>query len=404
VLTIGDAGDYSVSDTLQFNQAAHYDSRFYIFNGGELYMYGDATLDTGITGKSMYAYFYGKSVIQGDAAYRPQLNITYSIYFYFTSTNPTYYTHDIHQWDKLDITGNGGNTLYYVTMVWTPESCYITNFTLDAGGGTGIRSDNYSGEGHHILLQDGTITNCTYGILRYGTRDFVLDNVAIASASTRCIYQASYRPPEYHEGAGQIAGRIAGVEGQVFELLQNCTLTGGPYGLYGLAGMTVLEGCTFSGSTYGIYCSYYSRVYLRTGNSIGGTTPLLGANYSLIAYVFGLTLTVLDAAGSPIEDAQVQIKQKDGKELLSLRTGSDGKPVTHPLMSGEVLLVHKEWISGDPVTGVFEFWSDISNNTWHTVSISKPGYAKRQFDVVMDQNRVIQVRLVDLTFGELPAV
>lgn len=394
VLTIGNPLDYSTSDTLQFNQAAHWDSRFYIYHGGELQMYGAAVLDCSVTSMYMYFYHYGKSIIQGDTTYRPKIDHINSIYMYFTSTNPADYTHDTHVWDRFDFVGLGGSSVVFYVNMWTvPVGCSITNFTIDCGGGYGIRSDNYQGQGYRITVSDGVVSNGgSYGCLQYCINDFVLDNVSISASGTNA-YTTPERPPRIHKGVGQVSGNEVGIEGQDFLFFTDCTFTGGTFGINAYSGVVVLEGCTFTGSTYGIYCYQHSRIYLRTGNSIGGTNPLAKQYYALIAYVFGLDLTIEDEVGSPIEGAIVKIQQRDEREVIIFRTDASGKLITHPLMSGEVLLVHKEWLSGDPVTGTFEFWSDSSNSTCHEVEVAKDGYVTQKKVYVMDQDLVDTVAL-----------
>jgi hypothetical protein len=120
----------------------------------------------------------------------------------------------------------------------------------------------------------------------------------------------------------------------------------------------------------------------------------------MIAYVYALQITVMDEDSNPIEGASVVVRQKDDFEEWRFTTGADGKINGHPLLDGQCLCVHKVWVSGDPVSGVFTFVSDDGNSTYHEVTVSAAGYETKTTQVVMDQDRILGVNLVSASLQD----
>jgi hypothetical protein len=179
--------------------------------------------------------------------------------------------------------------------------------------------------------------------------------------------------------------------------------------------MTVFEGCTFDNVDSGVYgvtsyvsvllikdCTFFNQtypVYAAGGNALlyGTTTyPVAGVTSNIryhgsgtVLHVRKLDITVLDENSDPLENAVVQIRQKDAtRELWNFSTDSNGE-VKCCGFQEDIYLVEKE----ETANGVFAQWSDGTGNLVHEINVSYPGYTVDTREVAMTQDRSIVVQL-----------
>lgn len=177
---------------------------------------------------------------------------------------------------------------------------------------------------------------------------------------------------------------------QLFQLYDNVTFNDQGYSYFGYMSyksVTCLKDCTFPSANRGWLLYEDSKLLLwgaNTGFQSGGAVGDSGS----IQYVQALYLTITDLNDNPLQDVIVTVNQSQGYEYFWFRTGADGKP-DDVYGYKAILLTWKSQYR----QSLNELWSDNSNGTYHTVTVTKAGYKPYTFNVVMDQDRTVAVSL-----------
>jgi hypothetical protein len=100
-----------------------------------------------------------------------------------------------------------------------------------------------------------------------------------------------------------------------------------------------------------------------------------------------MTLNVKDSGASPIADATVTFRQKEGREHWTCKTDSNGD-VLDP-KGDPIWLIEKEETSN----GVFTQWSDGSGNQVHVIEVMKDGYDPHYEEIAMTADKTANVVL-----------
>jgi len=408
-LTIGDPEDYSMNETLAFDQSVTQLNRLYVNQGGHLKQYGNTVIDfvTHPTNRAYYSYIYGAMTIQGDDTYKPIWQNYRRIYFYENQNNDTY-KNDIWNFDKMIFAGADAANEYaiYFQGMGKVRAHNFTNITWDkTAGGRGnqmyplyvpygingfenivFNNLNFVDVGSYPIYMNNAgsqeYSNCIFGT---GTswKTYILGTYR--NDPTQRYYSYDYLSPE--------------VFGQDFVYIHDSV-----YDSTGTAGVVfVSQGGTLllkdvefqhtAGDS--IQVQYQGTVMLWTGVTFTGGREVYDLDYAgCVNRVFALDLTVQDKFGNPIEDAKVGITQKDGKESFLFRTNASGKLINH-FNINKALLTNIHQYGNNKATNI-EKWSDTSNGTYHIVNIFKLGYRPKTLNIVMDEDKSQTVVLRDL--------
>ena len=104
-------------------------------------------------------------------------------------------------------------------------------------------------------------------------------------------------------------------------------------------------------------------------------------------HVRSLDLTVNDSGGSPLENATVNVMQKEGKEIWNFQTNSAGNILD--CNKDLPVFVEKEETS----TGNYTQWSNGSGNQTHVITISHPDYKIDTREVAFTEDKTIVAQL-----------
>lgn len=189
----------------------------------------------------------------------------------------------------------------------------------------------------------------------------------------------------------------SGIKGQWFDIVEGGTFLDNYWSstsrrdIYSAAGnMTIFKDCNFQSNYRNIYATDKAVPLIWTGNTFTATRKQDPDSRTVVMWVFTLDLTIKDKFGWPIKDATIVCRQKDGKEIWYFETDSNGRPVTHPLYSNKIFLIHKEQTS---YHGNHIFWSDNSNSSYHEILVTKKNYETVIKQYVMDADKSATIYL-----------
>jgi hypothetical protein len=413
-LTIGNSGDFSFAETLEFDPTSNGGAGFTVNHGGAFYIYGASTLDMSTTAFYTTSYVYGKIRVEGDATYRPLFDHSGRILYNWESTTPAHAATDTWYWEHVDVQRQVGTpfSFYMLSMIDGPEQ-YFKDIDFDAvpGGGPTSYAGSYglyvnpeivAGAESRVHFSDCTFQHYnSYGIGLFGSAPFSFVRCTVQyNRLWGLLVQGNSWVPQLlrHELASVIP---VGMVGQSFPYFEDCVFTSN-YGntrdvLLNPGCIVAFKGCTFNSASVGIFGTYGGIALVLSGNVFNGASVFTSATKSTALWSFELDLTVIDSVGDPIENALVIARQKDGKERYLFDTDAAGKPITNPHMSGKIALTwREEWAAGS-----YDLWSDTSNSTYHDVTVSAPGYITQTIQQVMDQDRVLPVSLATTGAGSI---
>lgn len=412
-LTIGDPLDYSVYERLDFAASGDNQLSFWAFGWSALRMYGDAHIDfaAGTGHYYVYVYFYATElVMHGDSTYRPSFDGIWVVYTLIYTTSSDHFADtkvDCRYADFNHRIPAYGSTYYWDFRADLVPNVHFYRCTFDGNPAWAAQGD---GRGRPPFFSTIAAPNpryaymeeCTfqhfaglcYGFPQLGWKDCEWVNNDAYGVLIGHPYSAIH---PWQVGGGW-ADETSGMEwGQWFELVEGANLhdnsTTSAVDFYVRLGTVIaLKDCDFQDvRTANLQVGMNGRLLVWTGNTFASGWGVNGLG--LVMYVFALDIVVLDAADSPIEGAQVRVQQKDGFECFNFTTDASGRINGNPVISNRCLCSHKRWISGDPVSGSFELWSDGSNSTYHEITVSAYGYITERFEVVMDADKVLAVTL-----------
>ncbi len=408
-LIIGNPSDFSFTESLVF--APNYSDRLrpYIDHGGALLVYGNVEIDGSNTSSYyVYARWYGKNYWRGDATYRPTLKHFRRVYWYWNSLTVSDYTHDIWDWENIDVIDSWGvttntYTFYFVDVRHTPYHNF-KNVIFD--GKPGATTGQYLGycaiytawshanEHYRITFDSCEFKHYYYASFSYYQGPYYKD----------CIWKENYSYGLYLYGNDRLLyyGHShnygdCGIKGQWFDLIDggifvdNYWSSSSRRDSYSAAGnMTLFKNCDFQSNYRNIYATDKATPLLWTGNTFAASRKQDPDSRTVVMWVFALELTIKDKFGWPVQGATIICRQKDGKEIWFFETDNNGRPITHPLYNNKIFLVHKEQTS---YTGTSIFWSDDSNSSYHEILITKKNYETVSQRIVIDTDKVKTIYL-----------
>ena len=210
VLTIGNPEDYSVNETLGFENLALDRTRFYVDAGGELMMVGDTVIDFGITGgfRPYYSYIYGKCSVLGNDTYKPVLQNYRRLYFHETTWTSDVYASDIWHFEKMIIGSSYtvNDYAFYFTAISKLRAHTFKSIIFDKsyGRGNGYYSItipyNFIGQ-NNMLFEDCNFENVgNYPIYSHAGRVHVKNCTFGTTTSWKLYFLRTQQLFSYMEG------------------------------------------------------------------------------------------------------------------------------------------------------------------------------------------------------------
>ena len=255
----------------------------------------------------------------------------------------------------------------------------------------------YSTSGNRTL-DNFTIEDCVFTHLYY---PLYMTTTAGGMKFTRCEWSDCPIQPVIYGAGGYGLSEIGSTNigsgfkqntHQGYFYFDECTfddVDNGVYGAYLLFNTNaILKNCTIKNQSYGITSQYGSKVY-----ELGTTTFDTVTTARAYAYQGGtfpsyeLGITVRDLAGSPVDDAIVEIRQNDGYATWHVSTDSNGEVLG---AYGDKTVLPERGYYG--VTS-FEDWSE------YTVTVTKQGYCTEFVSVTSDADKDIIVTLTPINTG-----
>jgi len=409
-LTIGDVDDFSVSETLRFPFYANAYGRIYVYSGGRLEIYGDCQVIMNYSCTSAqypdYSYFYGNIHIEGDATYKPIFRGARRLYIQPMSTTEALWLAQELTLKYCKIGECHRNYVYLNLYYGTPPTFEIDHLVLLNDLYTAVLYCLVGTVDPSLQIDWPAITNISVedtnaAVTLYYTYPYIKDST-ISVTRAAYWYNAQKGMPGVNSGylTYDFIRDSRNVElfrkvGQgINTLLENVTYNSVySYTFYTYnGGVLLLKGCTgnkrcltYTGGTTLCYDSDYFY---------SGSSPVLDNYGSTIRKVYELDITVEDMDGNPLADANVNIKQKDSYEEYHCWTDANGKLISKFDLQAVYLANRVKRTSSETE----EYWSDDSNSSYHTITVSKAGYKSADaFNLVMDQDRTQTVQLRPLT-------
>lgn len=407
VLTIGDTGDYSMNETLGFENLANDRTRFYINAGGELMMVGDTVIDFGLAGgfRPMYTYVAGKTSVLGNDTYKPVWQNYRRIYLYETSWTVDTYVNDIWHFEKMIIGSSytANDYAFIFEVISKLRAHTFKSIIFDKSYGRGLNfyavGAHYNYVGYDNLVFEGCnfedVGN--YPIYSAGGRIHVKNCTFGTTASWKLLFYRGQQLYSFTEAKYDFGYNAKIPLGQSFSFVEGCTFENENNKniiLVARGANVLLKNNEWQHDAAGdsLSVEYGGQALFWTGNTFTGGREVYDLNYAgYIQRVFALNLLVQDPDEAPIEDAIIHIAQNEGKERFTFITGSDGRIHTCWDLKA-AFLTHQHQYGNNKVTNV-EYWSDDSNSTYHDVWIYKNGYRAQHLEMVMDADKAETVTI-----------
>lgn len=420
-LTIGNPDDYSFREQFRTSYSSNNAGGVNIEYGGILKVYGNSSYYNGygIDTTAKYAKttnIYGSIIVQGDDTYRPLFVTGRNCPIIISNICDGELREEIKRFYKCDMMAHYDSYMFQI---------YINNAR---------RIDEWTFEDVEFIhnLRSGTLycihSSINYQINSYNWNQFEFKNLKIKSGYensgllignyfsfklTDTNWNTTYNNYQIQIGgnitlfpyvsfnsnmindfpATEMVYRYIGQK--IIAYLDNCDVSySTPYSYWGTVNNNCLcKDCTNSnsknanlnGTSSTLYCwnsdDIFNNIYITSTSTLGDGKK-----------VFLLDLTIQDENGSPINMASIDIFQKDNKEQYLLKSNVNGKIIAGWDLDGVLLAnqIYRKDLSGTPTV---ETVSDSSNNTYHTVTVSKEGYKTETFNVVMDEDKTMTVTL-----------
>jgi hypothetical protein len=276
----------------------------------------------------------------------------------------------------------------------------FTNITIDNRTDSGYIFRVYGGDWSNVILDNWLSDDTRYGFSGLG------GHVKFTNSTFKHIQNYS---TIVHSGVSGYMNSVYEATPMNKDLFQekwtfeNCTFednndsSSTEYGFrLGYRGTFIkFKNCTFAGVDdalrYGISSHQYSKILLEGGEA-GQTwtnvtdNKIYGSTHNYYD-VYSLDLTVSDSGGSPIEDATVAVRQKEGHEHWMFRTDSNGNIKD---LYGDLPVFAYQQQYG---TSSFDVWSDGTGDQVHVIEIVKDGYVADTREVSFSSNKIITVTL-----------
>tara|TARA_Y100000310_G_scaffold319966_2_gene375880 strand:- start:968 stop:2470 length:1503 start_codon:yes stop_codon:yes gene_type:complete len=389
IFNVGDGTETGSGQNIKGDSAAAKHSYFYVY--GSLNLQGTESSPIVIEDyRSMYIWTYDDPTDICDWDWVTLQNTTYSSGYILIIEG---YGHEVapqHTFDNVTISDDGGDGRVYMFYTMDYSNASFNNITID-------NTDRcYFYGGGVMKFVNSTFKNIdNYGWLFLASSSALVGNRYVTDSGTN--YSGKYEQP--------------------IIVFDNCTFDSNgdastKYGVGGVArGSTVLfRDCTFNDAAYGVYAHSSGRALYHGTNTFTSITTAdrRWSNTGTHLHVRTLDLTVYDENGDYLNNARVNVRQKEGKEtwdfLTKSHTSSDPSVANTPDHDGQIsnvfgdfpVFVEKEETS----TGVFTQWSNGGDQV-HELTVSYPGYVTHHEELKFTSDLVVEVTM-ELDPGTVP--
>lgn len=412
-LTIGSSTDYSFRE--QFRISYSTNSRGYIQTNWASYLnvYGNVYVDLGygITNPStqymaQYSYIYGNLTIEGNETYKPYFIVGRTMDIIFSAG---FLESDVNKGQRIKFlncilgTKFSGNYILYFNQryLYQPTSweCKNVQIYLPLNSYTyfiNIPATNMQLiDNSWLVYENISVHNDSYKTVMFSSgfagkllntnwtttynSSFVATNTKVFSAN-----KMSYSTFE-NSSSLQMFKSAQIIDGMFENVEEFSPYT---YNMYNYYYTFLFKNCFVNSVKNQVIYSNIFAVAL-CWNSDNMFNKIATDNDVIARKVFLLDLTIKDESENLLEGVKIEVNQKDNKEHYLAETDSLGKIISQFDLNG-LLLSNRVKIN---VYGTLEIWSDSSNNTYHTVTVSKEGYKTETFNVVMDEDKTMVVTL-----------
>jgi hypothetical protein len=387
-----------------------------IFNVGDGTTSGDGQTIIGDSGdiRDSYIYVYGSLNLQGTESSPVTFTQYRSIYFYtaFISTN-------VCDWDWVVLSNpvlNSGYMMAFEAAVWErlPEHTFH-NITISSNDDFGYAMFFFNGADCSGMTFDNfTIDNTYYGIWAYAA-SFKMTNSVIKNIFLQCPHYGTgtaHASPHYVTAQTEDWGDKWEQPKVTYESCvfgENYTSSTTEYAFYAVrrGSVVLFKGCEFKGespgdpSARGVYSLEGGlALYHGTTTFTDVTLHRVWANAGTHLHCRTLDLTVYDENGNYLNNARVNVRQKEGNEtwdfLTRSFTTSDPSNPNRPDHDGQIgdmfddfpVFVEKEETS----TGVYVSWSNGGDKV-HELTVSYPGYITHHEELMFTSDLTVEVTL-----------
>ncbi len=403
-LTIGNPSDYTYEEELHFENGYNDKARLYSISGGHIKMYGKIVIDFFSGGyRSSYTYIYGSLTILGDGTNNPILKNMRHFYFFESQNNDTH--NDLVHIENVTVGSAAykNSSIFYLTYMGKVRNHIFKNIIHDKSIGKGFGgyliniSSSINGMSN-IVLENLTIESGDYYPIQiYGSVPH-FKNIHIKKTTYYPLIIRGQALNTAYKGKYDFDYNFGNKYGQQFAFIENLVIDAGGYyrGILSQGnGIFLLKDAVINTSSYSLNLNYRAialiwGTYTYTYNNFN-----IGQN-SMMNFVFGLTLTIVDKFNNPIENAIVIIEQSDEREAFTFKTKSNGKlENVHDLELA--ILTHQSKYGGGAITSNVEYWSDSSNSTFHKVTVYKEGFVPVTKNYVMDADKSDTIYLREIS-------
>lgn len=408
-VVVGNELDYSYQEIFEVYTSLAGGSPYFkliVYPNGEFAMYGNCIFDGMVTGSAVNTYgaelwIWGGLTLKG--------NVTYPVFVHhfrglFITTGGYGYA-GIFELSKnilldyLKIDYLYGSYLFSYLPQSRTGTVSITNLILYSTNSAVVWVLNVTGD-----LSKATISGITIGdnkrvyYLMYhlyqGLFKISDTNLELNKWNASYIVR-TFGTNHYHNYKSFYARNNKSIinTNQLYQIYDNVTFNDQGYSYFGYLdykSVTCLRNCNFP-SMNRAWLVYEDSKLLLWGSNPGFVVGAAIGDSGSIQYVYGLYLTINDIADNPLQDCIITVNQSLGYEYFWFKTGADGKP-DDVYGYKAILLTWKSQYR----QSLNELWSDNSNSTYHTVTITKAGYKPYTFNLVMDQDRTVVVTLKKL--------
>ena len=410
-LIVGNPLDFSEYEELRFQfSGTNYQNRFYVYEGGIFKQYGNTKviLNYGCTSAQYphYCYFHGAVHIEGDDTYQPIIKGPRRFYFYQYASNESYYENSELTLYKCKIGECWGNYIYMTAYgawwkTFNVEDVTLINDLYTSSIQYGINCftlgevyDFPAFKNMHLDNSVNVLQHLSYG----GTISHIKDTTIVTTRPSYTFYMSGaqtfggWRNPSRTWHTTTESAKIKKVGQWIDGMHDNVDIqTTYSYQYYIAAYCQfIAKNCPNTNDKNNLI---YTGASMLCWNSDNIFNRLNIDNYGSIAKkVFLLDLTTKNSHGSLLSDCTVNVSSLNGKEFFKCVTDENGKIISRFGIGGVLCANAARTTSAETL----EYWSDNSNASYHIISVLKEGYISETQNIVMNQDRSLEIILSDV--------
>lgn len=344
-------------------------------------------------------YLYGAVFLEGTSGSHVTLNNVFELYYYF------YIDGFYKQWEYVDINSDENYTTVNNLIVFTWDGSsfpsvsgnnYWRNVVIDGDpSSSGTKRGRINVQIEQLKFQE--FTDCTFQNMNYGWLGY-----SGGAKFTRCTWKDNAQSLIFRgaDGAYQVLnGRVGNTperQGQYFGFsFDECVFDGNANGAYAFylfyKGIGRFKNCTFqNGSSNGYRNTYASLAYFQGTQTYSGNGDDVGLfGYSVINHAYELDLTVTSDGSTPVEDAVVQVRQKEGNETVTFTTNSSGK--IKDIFGDNPVFTYRQ----EGPEGTYDTWSDGTGDQIHILIVYKEGVGTHTEEISFTSDQTKTITLSD---------